>query len=79
MILNSDCPGSRKPSRLTARFVSASLARTADNEHEVSGDLTIRGVTRPVKLGVLYNGTVKGFDGNVAAFEPSACSGNWFP
>ncbi|HTY38922.1 MAG TPA: YceI family protein, partial [Bacteroidota bacterium] len=35
------------------------------------GDLTIRGVTRRVRLDVLYNGTVKGFDGDLAAFEIS--------
>ena len=50
-------------------FVSTSLTPKGDNEYEMAGDLTIRGVTRAVKLGVLYNGTVKGFDGNVAAFE----------
>ena len=50
-------------------FVSTSLTRKNDDEYEVVGDLTIKGTTREVKLGVLYNGTVKGFDGNVAAFE----------
>lgn len=51
-------------------FVSTSVRKTSDHELEVGGDLTIRGVTRPVVLGVVYNGTVAGFGGTkVAGFE----------
>jgi len=43
-----------------------------DGEYNIQGDLTIRGVTRPVTLGAKYNGTVKGFGGvEVAGFEIS--------
>jgi polyisoprenoid-binding protein YceI len=31
--------------------------------------MTIRGTKRKITLDVRYNGTVKGFDGNVAGFE----------
>lgn len=51
------------------RFVSTSVTKKDDN-YEVTGDLTIRGVTRAVKLNVGYNGTVKGIGGGeVAGFE----------
>jgi polyisoprenoid-binding protein YceI len=51
-------------------FVSKSVRRKHGNEYEVTGDLTIRGTKREVKLDVVYNGTVKGFGGgDVAGFE----------
>lgn len=52
-------------------FVSKSFKPVSGDEYELSGDLTIRGVTKPIKLNVTYNGTVKGFGGSfdVAAFE----------
>ena len=50
-------------------FESKSMSRKSGNEYELVGDLTIRGTTRSVKLDVIYNGTVKGFDGDVAGFE----------
>ena len=52
-------------------FTSTSLKPKSGEEYELSGDLTIRGVTKNVKLSVNYNGTVKGFGGSfdVAAFE----------
>jgi len=50
-------------------FVSKALRRKSDGEYELVGDMTIRGTTREVKLNVVYNGTVKGFDGDVAGFE----------
>lgn len=50
-------------------FVSKSLKRIGDNEYDLVGDMTIRGITREVKLNAVYNGTVKGFEGDVAAFE----------
>jgi len=52
-------------------FTSSSLKPKSGDEYELTGDLTIRGVTKTVKLAVTYNGTVKGFGGSfdVAAFE----------
>lgn len=51
-------------------FVSKSVTKKDDNEYEVNGDLTIRGVTKPITLTAVYNGTVKGFGGTeVAGFE----------
>ena len=52
-------------------FTSKSLVKKSSDEYELTGDLTIRGTTKQVKLGVTYNGTVKGFGGSfdVAAFE----------
>ncbi len=54
-------------------FVSTSLVKKSGEEYELTGDLTIRGTTKTVKLAVNYNGTVKGFGGSfdVAAFEIS--------
>lgn len=52
-------------------FVSKSLKSISADEYELTGDLTIRGTTKSVKLNATYNGTVKGFGGSfdVAAFE----------
>lgn len=51
-------------------FVSKTIIKNSENEFEILGDLTIRGVTKEVKLNVIYNGTVKGFGGGeVAGFE----------
>ena len=53
-------------------FVSKSLKKKSENEYELTGDLTIRGIKKETKLDVVYNGTVKGFgDTDVAAFELS--------
>jgi polyisoprenoid-binding protein YceI len=51
-------------------FRSTSVRIVSDDAWEVAGDLTIKGVTRPVTLDVKYNGTVAGFGGQkVAGFE----------
>jgi polyisoprenoid-binding protein YceI len=51
-------------------FTSTAAKRLSDHEFEVAGNLTMRGVTRPVTLEVVYNGTVTGFGGTtVAGFE----------
>lgn len=51
-------------------FLSKSVTRKSDNDYEIVGDLTIRGITREVKLAATYNGTVKGFGGTeVVGFE----------
>lgn len=51
-------------------FTSKSVKKKNDKEYELTGDLTIRGITKPVKLDVSYNGTVSGFGNQpIAAFE----------
>ena len=51
-------------------FVSSSVKKTSDYELQVTGNLTMRGVTKEITLDVIYNGTVAGFGGNqVAGFE----------
>jgi polyisoprenoid-binding protein YceI len=50
-------------------FVSTSIRPKGENKYELKGDMTIRGTKRNIALDVTYNGTVKGFDGDVAAFE----------
>ena len=51
-------------------FVSTSVTKTSDFELKVTGNLTLRGVTKEVTLDVIYNGTVAGFGGaQVAGFE----------
>jgi polyisoprenoid-binding protein YceI len=51
-------------------FVSTGVRKVSDHELQVTGDLTIRGVTREAVLDVEYNGTVAGFGGvQVAGFE----------
>jgi len=49
-------------------FVSTSMTPKGDGTYELMGDMTIRGTKRRIALDVSYNGTVKGFDGDVAAF-----------
>jgi polyisoprenoid-binding protein YceI len=53
----------------TLTFVSTSLSPRNDGTYELKGDMTIRGTKRGVALNAAYNGTVQGFDGDVAAFE----------
>ncbi len=52
------------------KFVSKSIQKI-DNEHyKISGDLTIRDVTKPITLDAVYGGTVKNHYGKtVAGFE----------
>ena len=50
-------------------FTSTSITQVADREYAMHGTMTIRGVAKEVNLAVHYNGTVKGFEGDVAAFE----------
>lgn len=51
-------------------FTSTSVVKKSDSEYDVTGQLTIRGNSREVKLNAVYNGTVAGFGGTeVAAFE----------
>lgn len=48
------------------RFVSTSSIKRTDTTGTVTGDLTLRGVTKPVTLDVTYNGAGKSF-GNPGA------------
>ena len=50
-------------------FISKSFVKKNDGEFVLAGDMTLKGVTKEVKLNAVYNGTVMGFDGEMAAFE----------
>ena len=51
-------------------FVSTSVKKVSDHELQVTGNLTLRGITKEITLDVIYNGTVAGFGGiTVAGFE----------
>jgi len=53
-------------------FKSKTVKKKSDNELEVAGDITIRGITKDIKLKVIFNGIVNGFGGaEVAGFEIS--------
>lgn len=52
------------------QFQSTGFAKTSDEDYELNGDLTIKGVTKPVALKVTYNGTAQDPWGNTkAGFE----------
>ncbi len=53
----------------TATFVSTSARRTATNTFEVTGDLTMRGVSRTITVPVEWLGTADGPAGRRAGFE----------
>lgn len=54
----------------TMTFASRTVSVVSAHEMKVEGDLTIRGVTKPITLDVIYNGTVSGFGGvAIAGFE----------
>src|SRR4051812_22478183 len=42
----------------TIKFVSTGMKKTGEAEFELTGDFTIRGITRPIVLHVEYNGTM---------------------
>jgi polyisoprenoid-binding protein YceI len=51
-------------------FRGDSLRRTFDDEYELTGDITIKGITLPISLSVEYAGTVTDPWGNIkAGFE----------
>ncbi len=50
-------------------FVSKSFTKKHEGEYALIGDMTMKGITKEVKLNGTYNGTVMGFDGEVAVFE----------
>ncbi|MBL8017070.1 MAG: YceI family protein, partial [Ignavibacteria bacterium] len=43
-------------------FVSRSFKKVSENHYELIGDMTIRGITKEVKLNVEHNGNAKGVD-----------------
>jgi len=53
-------------------FQSTSFTKSGDDEYKLTGDLTIKGVTRPVTLDVEFGGSAADFYGNTkAGFEIS--------
>ncbi|MFI5263949.1 MAG: YceI family protein [Candidatus Kapaibacterium sp.] len=51
-------------------FTSKRLEKKSGNDFTVTGDLSIRGISKEVKLDVVYNGTILGFGNQpVAGFE----------
>ncbi|MEL6696670.1 MAG: YceI family protein [Bacteroidota bacterium] len=48
-------------------FKGKGLTKVEGNKYKLTGDLTIKGVTKPVTMDVKYNGTVKGPYGNTKA------------
>ncbi|PTQ93566.1 polyisoprenoid-binding protein YceI [Mucilaginibacter yixingensis] len=51
-------------------FKSTSFTKTGDDEYKLAGDLTIKGVTKPVNLNVEHGGIATDFYGNTkAGFE----------
>jgi polyisoprenoid-binding protein YceI len=53
-------------------FISKSFKKKTDDEYDMTGDMTIRGITKEIKMKVTYNGKAIGMDGsNIAGFEIS--------
>jgi polyisoprenoid-binding protein YceI len=51
-------------------FKSTSLTKVDDSEYTLAGDLTIKGITKPITLNVEFGGTATDFYGNTkAGFE----------
>ncbi len=56
----------------TIKFVSTKVVKTGDNQLSVEGNLTMRGVTKPVTLAVTFLGSGPGFNGEMrAGFDAS--------
>jgi polyisoprenoid-binding protein YceI len=58
----------------SATFKSTSATRTGQNTGKIAGDLTIKGITKPVTLDVVYNGGLKsplGGDAYLVGFHAS--------
>jgi polyisoprenoid-binding protein YceI len=54
----------------TATFRSTSWKKSSDNSYDVAGDLTIRGVTKPISIKLEKTGAGKGAMGNdIVGFE----------
>lgn len=67
-LLSDDFFAADKYPKLT--FKSTEFEKTGDNTYKLKGDLTIRDVTKPVELNVVYGGSVQDMFGNTkAGFE----------
>lgn len=53
----------------TIRFVSTAITPGADNTGTMTGDLTFRGVTKPVTLNVTFDGYTSGITGQRSGFS----------
>lgn len=53
----------------TVRFVSTSIVQTSPGKGTMTGDLTLRGVTKPVTLDVVFNGYASGMAGQRSGFS----------
>ncbi|MFN8285599.1 MAG: YceI family protein [Chitinophagales bacterium] len=53
----------------TMSFKSTSFKKVSGNKYVLEGDLTIRDVTKHVKLDVVYNGTAQAWGKTVAGFK----------
>jgi polyisoprenoid-binding protein YceI len=53
----------------TATFVSTAFSRASDDMYEVTGDLTINGVTRPVTVQLERTGKAQGQQGELIGFH----------
>ena len=51
------------------KFVSKSFQSLGNNKYKLSGDLTIRDITKPVEFDVTYGGTVNAMGGTHAGFK----------
>ena len=50
-------------------FKSTSFEKMPDNKFKIAGDLTIRGITKPVVLHAAFNGTANFRNQTVASFD----------
>lgn len=53
----------------TIRFVSTSIVQTSPGKGTLTGDLTLRGVTKPVTLDVTFGGYASGVTGQRSGFS----------
>ncbi|MEW6050960.1 MAG: YceI family protein [Candidatus Zixiibacteriota bacterium] len=56
----------------TLTFKSTQIVPGPNNSFKMTGDLSIRGVTKPVTFDCAYNGSVEAFGGTRASFSASA-------
>jgi polyisoprenoid-binding protein YceI len=52
-------------------FKSTSFSKTGDNTYKISGDMTIRGITRTVVFDAVYKGQVSAWGKTIIAFTAS--------
>jgi polyisoprenoid-binding protein YceI len=49
------------------KFNSTSVKKVTDEKYKLNGDLTIKGITKPIELDVIYGGQIKDPWGNIRA------------